>query len=189
MPGPRSPSARASPPRLRSPAAAPPARALRLPPPLPLLLLLLLAVCAAPCACDVVLTLPKGSITYASLEARFGPRLAKGGYTGQLAVAQPVDACSPIAPRTPNGTESVVLIQRGGVIPGTAKECGFTLKVRGRAGRRAGRVGKEREREGESGKEQGKREREQSEARLSGQGRVEALALPLPLAAAAFRRL
>lgn len=103
--------------------------------------LMLLIALAASVMGDVVLTLPKESLTFPSTAASFGPRLPKSGFTGQLTVASPVDACGPIVPRTPNGTDSIVLIRRGGHVSESNSvnmgdddddntACSFVLKVR-----------------------------------------------------------
>ena len=53
-----------------------------------------------------------GLYTFVDEPARFGPRIPESGVSGQLVLAEPLDACDDIRP-PPANTTSIVLIQRG----------------------------------------------------------------------------
>eukprot|EP00042_Codosiga_hollandica_P037929 m.303899 g.303899 ORF g.303899 m.303899 type:complete len:294 (+) comp55259_c0_seq2:214-1095(+) len=87
-------------------------------------LLLLLASASA----DVTATLANGTIvTYASLDANFGPTI-ETELTGVLAVAAPLHACAPIEAAPRNGSY-VALIQRSSSSSTTESACTFLDKV------------------------------------------------------------
>lgn len=74
---------------------------------------------------DVTVLFRKDGFTFASQESRFGSKLQDDGYSGILAIADPIDACSPIA-LSPFNTSaaSVALISRH-----EFNDCDFGIKV------------------------------------------------------------
>eukprot|EP00730_Choanoeca_flexa_P020250 TRINITY_DN9901_c1_g2_i5.p1 TRINITY_DN9901_c1_g2~~TRINITY_DN9901_c1_g2_i5.p1 ORF type:complete len:308 (+),score=46.74 TRINITY_DN9901_c1_g2_i5:48-971(+) len=78
-------------------------------------------------AADVVLELPRSSVTFDSMEADFGPSLTSDGYTGKLVLARPsIYGCNPLDPVSFNSTAAVALIQRGP----SSNPCDYALKVK-----------------------------------------------------------